>query len=39
MDFDETRKIRRAAIFEPVIIGEPGIATRERNKLARARMV
>src|SRR5688500_14675018 len=39
MDFDKTREIGSAAIVQPVVVGEPGIRSRQGHKLARARMI
>ena len=39
MDLDEAREIRRVAVVKPVIIGEPGVAARQRDELARPRMI
>jgi hypothetical protein len=39
MDLDQASEIRRVAVVEPVVIGEPGIASRQRDKLARAVVV
>ena len=39
MDLDQAREVRRVAIVEPIVIGEPGIRPRERDQLAGARVV
>ena len=39
VDLDQPREVRRAAVVEPVVIGEPGIRARQRDELAGARMV
>ena len=31
MDLDQAREVRRAAIVEPVVIGEPGVRLGERT--------
>src|SRR5262249_24927904 len=38
MDLDEPGKIRSTAVVEPVIIGEPGVGTCQRDELARMRV-
>ncbi len=39
MDVHRPRKIRRARVVEPVIIGEPRVFRGDGNQIARARMV
>jgi hypothetical protein len=39
MDFHQPREIWRAIIIQPVVVSEPRVAVRDRNKFARTRVI
>ena len=39
MDVDGAGEIGRARVVQPVVVGKPAVAARDRDQLARARMV